>query len=243
MRRLYTFLLHKYPWKKHALCVAPLLLAVAAMFLVIGNEKEIAVFFRGLRTANPLFTRVVDFYVDFGNIGFYLFYGLLLCLAVWKSRCAHVNLVVGYVVGLIVSALLVECAKSCVGRPRPYIDGDFKPFSPRSGYQSFPSGHVNETFATVAPLAMHFGNTLVPVLLGLSPLLMGMSRVYLGKHHPTDLLGSVASSLVAAWLAWFIARRLALYRRGTRRGLVWLRRCLSVCGTSEKHRQALLHVE
>jgi len=78
--------------------------------------------------------------------------------------------------------------------------------APESGY-GFPSGHAMSTMAVVATLAVLAWPTRWrwPVLLlgGLFVGAVGLSRVYLGVHYPSDVL--------AAWcaaLAWVVGLRL-----------------------------------
>ena len=82
--------------------------------------------------------------------------------------------------------------KLLVDRPRP---GD----EPLSGGLSFPSGHTTYTvvlggliFYLAPRLLKHRGLTLlVQGLAALFFVLTGLSRVYLGAHQPSDILGSL----------------------------------------------------
>lgn len=118
---------------------------------------------------------------------------------------------------VLVSAVLLaqlssELAKMLYGRPRPDLvsHGSFV----YSG--SFPSGHSMLSAATYLTLAMLIAS-LEPrrgtkrIVFGLAVLLtlaIGFSRVYLGVHWPSDVLGGW--SLGAAWslAAWFALVRL-----------------------------------
>jgi undecaprenyl-diphosphatase len=107
-------------------------------------------------------------------------------------------------------------------RPDPYF-GTVLPVS-----YSFPSGHALDScviyFALAALLAPYFRRgwerALLFTLAAVLVLLIGVSRVYLGVHWPSDVVGGWAVG--AAWLAvWaIVAQRLqgmALSREGTDR--------------------------
>jgi undecaprenyl-diphosphatase len=109
----------------------------------------------------------------------------------WKSFAA-----------LTISHLSAVCIKRRLRRMRPY---DALPqakikTAPLRDF-SFPSGHTTAAFSTALPLLSAFPWGMYVAL----PLacLVGLSRVYLGVHYPSDcaagaLLGLAAASLVIA---------------------------------------------
>ncbi|HWS85566.1 MAG TPA: phosphatase PAP2 family protein [Pyrinomonadaceae bacterium] len=124
--------------------------------------------------------------------------------------------------GLLVSAAggpaINRLMKHVIGRPRPTLD--LVRVSGEWAHESFPSGHVVFYvcffgflfFAAFALLPK--GSTarrLACALAALPVLLVGLSRVYLGAHWPSDVLG--AYLLSGMWLAL----SLDLYRRWKRR--------------------------
>lgn len=78
-----------------------------------------------------------------------------------------------------------------------------------SGDWSFPSDHATATFAIAASFPLHgFGRRGLAFLAG--ALLVCMSRIYVGTHYVTDVLGGAATGILAA------AAVRGLYWEGTR---------------------------
>ena len=123
---------------------------------------------------------------------------VLLVLWRWLHRRRSAVFVAAVLVGELATYLV---AVNIVQRPRPPVprfDQGLDPFN------SYPSGHVAASMATYGGLAV-----LVWVLhrrrrRWLTPLLfvpaavVALARLYLGVHHPTDVLASAL--FMAAWL-------------------------------------------
>lgn len=209
--------LRKFPWRQQTYALLPLFLLVMGTLLLLGSEQAVEDFFTALRSPNRDARIGFEKYSTLGNIVFYVAYVSLLTVGLVKKRRNFVNFVVGYLVSLVVVLLVVDVFKFSLGRPRPYTDDGFEPFTSDEENHSFPSGHVSETVATVTPLAGRFGKRLVPFILGLSPLCMGFARMFLGEHHPTDLLGGMVAGTFGACLAWSTTSLVAYVRRRPRR--------------------------
>jgi undecaprenyl-diphosphatase len=114
--------------------------------------------------------------------------------------------------GMLLSSLL----KIGFARPRP----DLVPHGARVYTASFPSGHAMLSAVTYLTLGALLARVeqrrrIKAFLLGVAILLtilIGLSRVYLGVHWPSDVLAGWCSGAAWASLCWFIA--LQLQRRG-----------------------------
>jgi undecaprenyl-diphosphatase len=107
--------------------------------------------------------------------------------------------------------LLDAALKHVFNRPRPSIVPHL-----RTVYTtSFPSGHAMESaivYLTLAAILMRASQSRATkiYILGIAVLLttlVGLSRVYLGVHYPTDVLGGWIVGFIWASICWLAARR------------------------------------
>jgi undecaprenyl-diphosphatase len=125
-----------------------------------------------------------------------------------KSRAAALLVLVAVLGGLAINSLL----KIQFARPRPDL---FAPAA-RVFTASFPSGHAAYSAITYMTLAALLARTtasrrlriyFVAVAVALA-LMIGVSRVYLGVHYPTDVLAGWCLGSAWALLCWTIMTRL-----------------------------------
>ena len=120
------------------------------------------------------------------------------------------------IVSIVGAVLLSFVIKAGIERPRP----DLFPHGAPVYTASFPSGHATgaaATYLTLGALLARFQahRRLKIYLLTLAvvlTLLIGLSRLYLGVHWPSDVLAGWTLGACWALLCWLIARQ--LQRRG-----------------------------
>jgi len=135
------------------------------------------------------------------------FMALTATLALWL--CGYRHLAIGLVVSLVAAFLASTALKITIARQRP----DIVEHAALTFTASFPSGHAFLSAATLLTIASFVGlasrrtdiarfcMAMAVILTGL----IGLSRIYLGVHWPTDVLGGwclgiVWSGVATAWL-------------------------------------------
>lgn len=111
---------------------------------------------------------------------------------------------------LMLGALITNVAlKHLIARTRPYevVNGLVLLIEKQSDF-SFPSGHTCASFAAAGVyyrmMPRKYG---IPLLIFAA--LIAFSRLYLGVHYPSDVLGGLLIGLFAAWAAWYMQEYLA----------------------------------
>ena len=118
-----------------------------------------------------------------------------------------------FVLGSVASGMLITGSlKATFNRPRP----DLVPHATRVSTPSFPSGHAMMAAVTYLTLGALLARSqerkrlkafLMLLAVGLT-FMIGLSRVYLGVHWPTDVFAGWTAGGSWALLCWFVARRL-----------------------------------
>ncbi|MGZ4042748.1 MAG: phosphatase PAP2 family protein [Bacteroidia bacterium] len=94
--------------------------------------------------------------------------------------------------------------KYLVNRTRPFKEypGDITQRDMHVGPFSFPSGHTTSAFASATALSLSYKKWYVTVPAYLYAGFVGYSRMRLGVHYPSDVLGGMIIGVGAGLLTW-----------------------------------------
>ena len=159
---------------------------------------------------------------------------LVVAIIGWLYWCYDKEYGVFLGVNLSAAVVLNAMTKNLVFRRRPYADhGEIRCLKPvekeadiydmkAQGY-SFPSGHSSTAVTAYGTLALGRPRPWLKWLAVLLPLLVGLSRVCLGVHYPTDVLAGWVLGL-AVTLSWGRSRS-ARRENGSSLSCSWPRAC------------------
>jgi len=112
---------------------------------------------------------------------------------------------------LIIANELCDWLKAWVGRARPCVALPIEPLTGKLTSPSFPSAHAANMAALVG-LSGVVGSWQIALRLCWLPLLVGLARIYVGVHYPSDVVGGWllgwGVGIGVGWLwRWIAARR------------------------------------
>jgi membrane-associated phospholipid phosphatase len=194
-------------------------LASAAAFLFVAwavNRSSGLVFDAGIAAAVqalPIPVGVWEAITDLGGFAL-LLVGTVFVIGVLASGRVRLALIVAAV--LIGAALFTDHVKDLVERPRP----PGEPLVSAVGY-SFPSGHTLNSTATYGLVALIATRSRLPpalrriaVAVGvIVPAMVGLSRIALGVHYPSDVLAGWLGGLAFVALGAVLITRTGAMER------------------------------
>lgn len=105
-------------------------------------------------------------------------------------------------VTITISQAIVHSLKRILSRERPYkIIEQLNTYGINLKDYSFPSGHTAATFSIATTIALNIPR--LSILVFVIAIIVGISRIYLGVHYPTDVAAGIFLGISTALLVNF----------------------------------------
>ena len=170
-----------------------------------GLDLSILYFFNH-QMANP----VLDgFFLFIAESKIFLTFLILFALVLFYRGSFRLKMVIILMIICIaiVDPVCYYILKPLIGRIRPcYTLHDIRLLVGCGGRFGFPSNHAANSFA-IAGLISYFYRKYTAILATVAVLIC-LSRIYLGRHYPSDVLGGAIFGLLVAALVIYLARLL-----------------------------------
>ena len=154
--------------------------------------------------SHPVLDEIFKFISFLGNKGWVWIVIALILICIPKTRKSGVCNAIALILCLLITNL---CIKPLVDRLRPYeVETALQLIVPRLSDGSFPSGHTCATFASVFVLSKYYKKWTIPLYI--FACLMGLSRLYLCVHFPTDVIAGAILGILFGYGAYMITERI-----------------------------------
>jgi len=188
-------------------------IAVAALAIALGFYFDDTVRDFMVEHQTPALRSFMRYVSLFGDWPLHTALGLLLLVIAWiRDSKKWTRIFLAMLIAMSLAGVTGNVIKRTIPRPRPSVHTDMRWGGPRfsSKYHSFPSGHVDASTAFFCSLFLanrRIGLACFPI-----PILIGLSRMYLGAHYLSDVvcaavLGIFCALIVAHFLLLPIANR------------------------------------
>lgn len=148
---------------------------------------------------------IVPIWSRLGDGGFLWIAAALLLLCFRRTRRAGVLALGGLLLDLIcINGIL----KHLVARPRPWLTVEgLDTILYNSDPNSFPSGHTGAAFAFAVATYRELPTSWARFLAVAAAVCMGLSRIYVAVHYPSDVIAGAVVGGLCGWLAAWLYRR------------------------------------
>jgi membrane-associated phospholipid phosphatase len=163
---------------------------------------------RGLyENRNPLFDSTFIVITDsaaalaFGIPAIFLIHGLIV-----KNKLQWRNALT-VIIAVAIAAIVANIIKFSLDTPRPYEIYPFIEKLSSGGSPSFPSGHTTDAFAFAVAAGLVYSKwyILLPGLIWAT--LVGISRMWLGVHYPSDVIAGAILGTACALLYFWLDKK------------------------------------
>ena len=136
--------------------------------------------------------------------GGYLWIAIGVALLLFKkTRAVGISVLLALLINLCITNISL---KNIIARPRPfYVNPELMTLIKHPSSFSFPSGHTSGSF-TAALVLFHLMPKKIGVPAVVLATMIGFSRMYVGVHYPTDVLGGIVVGIIASTVAILVVR-------------------------------------
>ncbi|MEK9134777.1 MAG: phosphatase PAP2 family protein [Patescibacteria group bacterium] len=110
------------------------------------------------------------------------------------------------VASLLARGIITEVIRWIWPRLRPFVENNVNLLLSHEANASFPSGHAAFYFALTT--IVYFYNKKIGILFFAVSFLMGIARVFVGVHWPSDILAGAFIGIISSWLIVRILKKI-----------------------------------
>jgi undecaprenyl-diphosphatase len=121
---------------------------------------------------------------------------ILILIIMWFKKHTYKKITINAVISSLITLIINFLIKLFYFKPRPFMKRRVGILIPSKSDSSFPSKHTLLVFA-ISSSVFFYQRILGSIMWGLS-LLTGLSRIWVGHHYPSDIIGSAVLGTVTS---------------------------------------------
>ena len=154
---------------------------------------------------SELLDQLTVWYTKMGDAGLIWILLSLVMLCHKRTRRAGALALAAMALGALCTNLVI---KPLVARPRPWLGvAGLIPLIGEPDPYSFPSGHTCAAFAAGMIWLRTLPKRGLRIFVVAMAVCMGLSRLYVGVHYPTDVIAGALIGSCCAWVVWSAVRK------------------------------------
>jgi undecaprenyl-diphosphatase len=108
-------------------------------------------------------------------------------------------------ISLALTFIVAKILNQFINNPRPFVVGNFVPLIPHAPDNGFPSDHM--LLVSAIPAIIIYYSRKYAVLLWIIAIIVGLSRIYVGVHHPLDIEASTAIAIIMTGISHYLLKK------------------------------------
>jgi undecaprenyl-diphosphatase len=129
---------------------------------------------------------------------------IFILIFMWFRNQSYKKVTLNAIISVVCSLFIHFFIKLFYFKPRPFVNHRVGILIPSKVDSSFPSKHTLLAFAVSTSIFLH-NRILGSIMSGLS-LLTGFSRIWVGHHYPTDIIGSTIIGILTSCITESVSR-------------------------------------
>lgn len=198
----------KPSWQIAAFAGIPLWIAAIVLWYQKGIDERLLFFFNPARIDYTPLVRLSELLSDYGIAAITIIYIIYFLAALkFKQLDAPLTIYLFLVLSLSLSGVAGNLIKELFARPRPTATfaEQITVYSQSTSY-AIPSGHATQSFALILPFLVYVSNRsnfhkYIKAVLIIVALSTSFSRIVLGAHYLSDVLGGFGTACIGLPIA------------------------------------------
>ncbi len=163
------------------------------MFFILQSLDQFLLEFINLSYHNIFLDNLV---LLLSNMGIIFFWIIIAVILYFMGNEKTKNIVKKMIIVLVIVVIVTNLLKVIVMRPRPYtVLSNLVVLATETDF-SFPSGHTSISTSMAFLLSREYGKYYLMII----PLVVALSRLYIGVHYPSDVLGGFLVGVIVVYL-------------------------------------------